>query len=685
MKHIITLITILLFSQMAQSQKNNDSFETLWKQVEKLENDALTKSALKVVSSISEKAKKEKNSPQIVKALLYSSKYAMTLEEDAQLKIVNDFKKEIEEARFPTKNVLESYLATLYWQFFQQNRYQFYNRTKTDVKVDSVDFRTWDLTTLFEEITIHFDASLENESKLKQTLVSDFDVILHQQKGSEEYRPTLFDLLAQNALAFYSTSENNITRPADKFEIDNPELLCNGNTFAQLNISTTDNTSLQAKALCIFQKLLMLHLPTAKPYTFAEVDIQRLQFIYQNAVFENREQQYLEVLQNAASAGNGNLASGLYNYEIAALLYQKGNSYQPETNEEPRWKIKEALELCEKVIKENPDSRGAEKCRALKTQILAHSLQLTMERHIPINQISRLLVNYKNYDGLKLTARQITQKQWSTLQNLYPQEKKLAYIKKLSIVKSWEASVKDEKDYQSHSTEITMPTLENGQYLILAEPNDSNDKTFAYSQVQATNLALVETQTETHQDFQVVDRNNGKPILGAKLIFRYRLNYDGKRLSKTLITDKTGTVSIKRAEKEWSDVSITISHKNDIAYYRDYYIYRGYEQGNPEASYSCFLFSDRSIYRPGQPLYFKGIALKSFKGSSSILVNTDVSVQLKDVNGQTVKTTEYKTNEFGSFSGEFIIPNNGLTGQFSLQVQSKDYNLSGYTSVSVEE
>ena len=141
---------------MAQSQDNNATFETLWKQVEKLENEALTKSALKVVTTISAKAKKEKNSAQIVKALLYSSKYAMTLEEDAQLKIINDFKSEIEKADSPTKNVLESYLAGLFWQYFQQNRYQFYNRTKTDVKVDSTDFRTWDLTTIFKQVRLVF-------------------------------------------------------------------------------------------------------------------------------------------------------------------------------------------------------------------------------------------------------------------------------------------------------------------------------------------------------------------------------------------------------------------------------------------------------------------------------------------------------------------------------------------------
>ena len=685
MKHIVTLITILLFSQMAPAQKNNESFEALWQQVEKLERDALTKSALKVVTMISEKAKQEKNSPQIVKALLYTSKFAMTLEEDAQLKIINDFKQEIQHAEFPTKNILESYLANLYWQFFQQNRYQFYNRTKTEVKADSIDFRTWDLTTLFEEINTHFEASLENETKLKTTPVSNFEVILHQQKGSEEYRPTLFDLVAHNALAFYSTNENNITRPADKFEIDNPELLCDGYAFIQLNITTTDDTSSQAKALRIYQKLLKLHLPSEQPYAFAEVNIQRLQFVYQNAIFDNKDQQYIDVLRNAASAEKGNPASGLYNYEIAVLLHQQGNTYQPKTNEDNRWKTKEALELCENVIQEIPKSRGAKKCTALKTQILSHSLQLTTERHIPINQTSRLLVTYKNYDRLQLTARSVTEKQWETLEELYPKEKKLAFIKKLAISETWDTALKNKNDYQSHSTEITMPPLENGEYIILAEPKDTTDNTFAYTQVQATNLALVETQTETHQDFQVVDRNNGKPIVGAKLTFRYRLDYNGKRLSKTFVSNKTGTISIQRAQKEWRDVSITILHEKDTAFYNDYYIYRGYDQTIPGPSYTCFLFTDRSIYRPGQPLYFKGIAIKRTQENSSLLENTKVSVALKDVNGQVVNIADFTTNAYGSFSGEFILPSNGLTGQFSMQVSSTDHNLNGYASISVEE
>jgi len=529
---------------MSEAQQNNDSYEPLWKEVQKLENEALTKSALKVVETISAKAKKEKNTPQIVKALLHSSKYALTLEEDAQLKIVNDFKSEIEKSEFPTKNVLESYLANMYWQFFQNNRYQFYNRTKTETKVDTTDFRTWDLTTLFHEIDIHFEKSLENEDKLKTVMAFDFDVILNEQPNSKDYRPTLFDLLAHTALEFYKTSENNITRPADKFEIDNPEILCEAGNFLDLKIHSEDKTSLQAKALKIYQKLLWQHLPSARPYRFAEVDIERLLFIYQNATFDNKEQRLLEVLQNSVNSRKGGLANTLYTYEIASLYQQMSQTYNPKGNTEHRWKLKEAIELCDELIEKSPDSRGAEKCKALKSQILAQNIRLTNEQFIPVNMPSRLLVNYKNHDQLELSARKISQEQLLKLNKIWEHPKKLAFLKKLSIVKEWEAVLKNEKDYQEHSTEILLPALPNDQYIILTMPKENKYGTFAYSPIQVTDFALVETRTPTHQKFQVIDRNNGSPIEDANLKFYYQVGYDGPRKNKTFTSDKMGMISI---------------------------------------------------------------------------------------------------------------------------------------------
>ena len=111
MKKTLTLIAIVIAVQFSMGQENN--YDSLWKQVEKHESDRMTKSALDVVESIAKKAKADNNSPQAVKALLYLSKYTMTLEEDAMLSIVNDFKSEFSTSDFPPKDVVESYLAYL--------------------------------------------------------------------------------------------------------------------------------------------------------------------------------------------------------------------------------------------------------------------------------------------------------------------------------------------------------------------------------------------------------------------------------------------------------------------------------------------------------------------------------------------------------------------------------------------
>ena len=684
MKHTLTILTIILCSQMGRAQEGKDDYDILWKEVQHFEQEALPKSALEVVGTISNKAKKEHNSAQIIKSLLYTSKYALTLEEDAQLKVVLDFKEEISKAEFPTRNILDSYLAKLYWQYFQQNRYQFYGRTKTEAKVDPTDFRTWDLTTLFEEISIHLDASLANTSGLQLIPVRDFATILNEQPDSEIYRPTLFDLLAHTALEFYKTDEPNITRPADKFEIDGPELFCDPFTFMRIEIDTTDHTAMQPKALLLYQQLLKFHVPDAIPYPFIEVDLERLQFIYTHTTVAAKDAQYLEVLNNIISAMKGGAGTDLYLFEIAALYRQQGNTYQPKVQAEHRWRFKEALTLCDSVIGQYPGSRGADKCKALKSQIMAKELQLATEQYIAINSPARLLVTYKNHTDLQLTAYKISAREIKTLNGLYPQSKQLAFIQKRPVHKNWEASLTNEKDYQSHSTEILVPPLDNGQYVLLAIPQDGS-QSFAYSTFQATNLALITTRTPENHLFQVVDRDNGKPVMDAQLQFSYQKNYDGPYLKKNRVSDKMGMVNISLTKEHWNNVGIIVTHGKDTAQFGEFYVYEKQATPDPAVANSCFLFTDRSIYRPGQPLYFKGIALQNAQGVSSILENLQISVVLQDVNGQIVGTQEFKTNAFGSFSGEFILPSNGLSGEFSLQASSKSKVLNGYTSFSVEE
>jgi uncharacterized protein YfaS (alpha-2-macroglobulin family) len=77
-------------------------------------------------------------------------------------------------------------------------------------------------------------------------------------------------------------------------------------------------------------------------------------------------------------------------------------------------------------------------------------------------------------------------------------------------------------------------------------------------------------------------------------------------------------------------------------------------------------FTDRAIYRPGQTLFFKGIIYETDGEISKIKPNSTSTVVLYDVNWQKVSDLSVTSNEFGSFQGEFILPEGGITGQMSI-------------------
>ena len=201
-----TILLIILFSSTINSQNN---FKSLWFKVEQFEVDGLPESALEIVEDIYTKADNEKNTSQLIKSLFYKSKFTLTLEEDAQIKVINSFKEHISKSKFPTKNVLQNVLANLYWQYFNENRYKFYNRTKasSDSTIKEEDFRTWDLNTLFKKIHDYFNASLENVDALQKIKITTFSDVLQINNESKIYKPTLFDFLANNALHFYSSKK----------------------------------------------------------------------------------------------------------------------------------------------------------------------------------------------------------------------------------------------------------------------------------------------------------------------------------------------------------------------------------------------------------------------------------------------------------------------------------------------
>lgn len=685
MKQLTVFSIILCFTLGSQAQNTYDS---LWKQVETLENEGLPKSALTVVNQIETLAEREKNTPQQIKTLLFKSKYALTLEEEAQLNIINRFKVEIETHSLPAKAVLENMLATLYWQYFQQNRWKFYNRTKTENKVDNTDFRTWDLETLFEEIHCHFQNSLSQKNILQSTPAKAFDAILIKAENAEKFRPTLYDILAHNALLFYKTDENSITKPAYKFSIDNADFFASASSFSKLAIVSKDSTSLQLNALKLYRDLTNFHLKNNNLEALVEIDIERLNFLLANCTLNNKEVLFLEALEKAINQYEEQAVSGLYAFEKARILQQQGVTYNIETNPQARWKLKEVLAICENYISSFPESRAAKKFELLKTQILSKQLQITAENLIPSNKHSKVLVRYKNFDSLTFSIYPVSFSQVKTFEEYYREDEKLAFIKKLTVQKKWDAALKNEFDYQFHTTELSIPKLSNGYYILTATANNET-KTFATKVIQVTDLAITELTDDLHYRFQVINRNNGKPVNGANIRFSYQKNYNENQIVETYTTDKQGFFTKKKEENErLVNVSVQVKYKEETAQFGNFHLYH-YQNNNQEkkTTYQSFLFTDRSIYRPGQTVHFKAIAMKTENGISSVLPNENVYATLLDTNDNEIEELELKTNAYGSVSGSFVLPNSGLTGEYYIEFDSDsgDIDLFQEHYFSVEE
>ncbi|TXE10532.1 alpha-2-macroglobulin [Gelidibacter salicanalis] len=687
-KHIMTVFVILLFSTVTQAQSN--SYENLWKKVENFEKEGLPKSALEVVEQISKMAVVEKTTTQNVKSLLYKSKYALILEEDAQLKVVNDFKSQIAKSKTPTKNILENMLANLYWQYFQNNRYRFYNRTQTEEKVNADDFRTWDLKTLFQEIDCHYENSLQHEEQLQKTALSNFDDLLHLEKESKVFRSTLFDFLSHNALEFYQTDEIMITQPAYKFTIDALEFLADAKTFSELKITHQDSTSLQLKALKIYQNLIDFHLKDNESQALADVDIKRLQFVKTNSTLAKKDAIYLKSLKKAAETYKNHEVSALFNFEIASLAYYKNTMASHQDDRSPseidadRWNLKEALALCDAVLKQFPKSKGAEKCAILRQLILKPTLQLTVEKNIPIQTHNLMLMRYSNLKSVAFKAIKLTATELDRFNKTYRKDERLAFIKTLKSTEEWQNELKDEQDYQQHSTEIVIPKLPNGLYLIVATPEESDDSFYGFDVIQVSNVALVTKSGAEKELFQLINRTNAHPLVGAKVSIKYQENYNNSFKTEDFVTNSNGEFTLTTTKNRYYNMDIAVNYNGDVAFFKDHYTNGYYNDTDDEAkiTYRPFVFTDRSIYRPGQTVYFKGIATKTENGKTVVYANQEAKLSLKNVNGELVKEMNLKTNEYGSVSGEFILPNDGLNGNYSIIMLAGG---TGSTNFSVEE
>ncbi len=678
----LLLVTI---SGTVLAQKDS-SYTAEWKQVAALEKKGLTASALKAVVGIYQRAKKDGNETQQIKSSIYQIRYRGMTEENSQENNIDFVDSLAKHALSPAKNILLSMEAEMYWHYLQNNRWKLYNRTQLS-NDSSSDISTWTLNKLYRTIGGLYEASLQEKEQLQHSRLDGFDDILVKGKNTRNLRPTLYDFLAFRALDYFKTGESELTKPAYRFVLKEPAAFAPVEEFVQYPFATEDSSATQYNALVLLQQIEQFHLTDERKEALLDADLIRLSFVYAQSVNPDKMNLYENALLNLEETFPRYEATAQAMYLRAALYNQKGQNYDPVTNTTNQYEIKRAWELCEAAIKKFPGSEGSINAQNLLNQVLRPSLTLETEKVNVPGQPFRTLVKYKNVQKvyfriiktnrgeLKNADRRDYNKLWQSYAALKP-------------LRNWSIALPDPLDYQDHSVEVKVDALGIGVYIILASLDEDFglEKNILVRQITyVSNISFIHND---QNDYYVLNRNSGEPLAGSKIqVWQSTYDYNkGNYIdikAEQYSSDKNGFFKMKKI-KDYRQVQLQVTYGPDELFMDENipdYHYNYYEPAG--AVLQTFLFTDRSIYRPGQTVYFKGIVLnKTGKAVESKVVSGHSStIQLMDANRQKVGELKVTTNEFGSYHGSFKIPEEGVTGQFSLY----DSACNGNSYFSVEE
>ena len=686
-----TLFYLLLFNNVNSFNLMPPyDYDKAWKQVDQFESKQLPQSALKVVDEIYKAAKEEKNAGQFIKAIIHQLKFVDYKEENAFIKNLDRLKREAETATFPAKPILHSMLAEMYWQYYQNNRYRFLNRSET-VKFDDSNIETWSLAKIVKETQDQYSQSLSFAEQSKQEAIGDYAEIYV--KGNDlgmKYQSTLFDFLANRAVGFYASEEPGLTKPDYYFTLDKAEFLADAKSFSKLSLSTDDELSMKFKALKIYQDLILFHLDDGDPGALTDLELKRLKFVKSHLTLPNTKTLYRQALESLEARVIDHPVVGLVTLQLAETYRESATLYKPLNSDEHKWDLKKAVELCDKAMERFPESDGANACYNLKQEINNKNIKATIEEQNVPEEPFRALIKYQNIDRLYYRIIRTDRNSVLALREKFEknydidrEEEFIKYFVAQTPVQSGDYQLEDDGDYQMHGVEVKLDALPLGEYMVLFSHDEgfqTGKNGMAYAFTVISDISYIHRNTKKGEtEFYVLSRSTGEPMSGVSLkVMAKEWNY--KKRKNTIInignltTDEKGFAKLKYINRNnRSNFFVDFSKGDDFISTQsvDHYSSWGGElsqwyQNNSDKNLQTFFFLDRAIYRPGQTIYFKGLIIDPDKQKPRIRTFYKTTIKLMDVNYQQQGSLEVTTNEFGSFSGSFTAPANGLTGQMHL-------------------
>ena len=612
----LSLIVLLVMSVFAPMQAQ--TYDNLWKELEVLERKDLPKSVISEAMKIYDKAKAEQNVPQMMKAYLTAMQYRSLLTPDSLKVDMNGLEQWASQTgSMEDKAILYSILGEM--------------TMPVDVKKGLG----------------YLQASLKDKDRLLLIPVEKLRPMVRVGETSKRYfRDNLYNLLARRAIQImqqYRWQAAAKANQTNSLSVDMTDM----DQFVTYQFVPVSDCDLTAAVMQTYQSLLKAYDTETEREGWLLTGIDALNYLYRNFsgnfsndVCQQELRKWIHTYPAVKTVPEAYLA-------LAQFLQYQNNQV-------------ERLRIVREGIAGYPRYEGINQLKNIEKEILNASLSLEIATAYPGEQQS-VKVNYKNLTGITLQLYKVNLPVTSAvLQNRTTHfESKYARLQREEHF-----SLKPTTDYLNVDTTLTIQAPQAGIYFLKAVPDGKK----GVSDGTLMNVTALKTIYRPLPDgtleLVVVDAVSGQPVSEAEVTI-YTEKGGGYSPQQTYQADKQGTLKLDflNSNKYWYNAHTAADNAMPILnlWKNDYY----YKESKRKEVLQ--LFTDRSIYRPGQTVYVSGLAYEMEKDSTRVLADKKYTVSLYDANNNETGKVEVRTNGFGSFSGQFVLPSPCLTGYFSLR------------------
>ncbi|MEM6796175.1 MAG: MG2 domain-containing protein, partial [Acidobacteriota bacterium] len=653
-----------------------------WQEVDRLVDEQKFEAASEVVADLLAAARRENSEAQITRALVKATQLRLALHGyETGVRFLRDEPWPSEPRH---RLVLELFYGHSLYRYLQVYSWEIEQRERQTGEAAEDDLKTWTGDRIESEIHGAYQKAFRQREAWGEAAMGDLAAYVHETEYPPRIRGSLRDLVSY--LWVQLLADTSRWRPDESnelYRLDRGALLA---SEAPASDEDLERLALEdayhpiEKIRLILADLEHWHLSRNQPEAALEARLELLRRLQESLGSDAEDRQLLRA----------DLARRLETFDRALPWWTAGQAELAQMwrreSEDPRH-LMEARDAALAGARVHKSSFGSLRCQHLvavleapRVQVNAMAVDGPSRRSVEVRHANAGVLHFRAYavDPLAVLEGQG--------RRLHPQRKEVeALLRGGEPEASWRVELPATPDLADHRTFVTPPLEAPGAYILVSSLREDfaerdNARSALYFLISDL-VMLVEPRSESDA-WEVALRSGRTGDPRGVEVDAYRLDWrGGHRKVQTARTDREGRAVM--GSREWLRHShLLVARMGDHAALQQVY-------GSPQAggfegrSQDALIYTDRSVYRPGQQVQWKVVAYERLGGEGARFEtspNAALTVQLFDANGEEVASEEVETNGFGSASGAFTLTPGRLLGGWRLSTTR-----GGFSAIRVEE